>query len=675
MNRLKLLIPFLFIAILFVISSSNSYAVSTAVVCSTSSSLPQYGCAYQTTGSTGGTGSTFCGYSFCSDKQDISSDISYQSYAITAGDCTYHSWRSTNNVCGPQYADHYWSNSCDKTYASRVSTGPGASSDNRCAPPAPTTPTCTLNATKTGYVLGWTAVPGLQNYNVYAGTGTSTKLGSPTTNSFTTTNLTNKTFTITSYGGGRESTVNSHSTMKTLVINNCPAVTSPSPSVSPSVSPTPGPGGLSILGRACISASGPSGVFTSQTGGASGITFSWNRISNATSYILSYSYKNSLGVNATEHWPVPQPSSGTTVTYGIPANSHPECNTWASCSFTYNLKIDSWSVTPVYSTGNGQTTTATSFNTLICTAPTNLTSTVGTCAADGTVPVTFKWNNIWPATLGSNYSWYSQGITYKFFYSINGVAQTTRTVAATYNQTVSQVLNLKQGNKVDWHVQAVSQFGDVSPYYSATNSYTVPSTVCVVSPTPIPTVSVKAVVGIDGIGTAGDSKNRTQTNLNNQSPKHPTRSLTLEFFTTKPVANSTTSITATGNVTYDSTTGKFSGNITLPSTVTAGTAYWIRVKTDNHLKVLIPSAQTLSSTSVITLPTVNLIAGDITGDNQLSVQDFNILTSCYTYSTDQTTCNLNANYKTISDLDDNGVIDENDYNLFEREFAVVQNGD
>lgn len=79
------------------------------------------------------------------------------------------------------------------------------------------------------------------------------------------------------------------------------------------------------------------------------------------------------------------------------------------------------------------------------------------------------------------------------------------------------------------------------------------------------------------------------------------------------------------------------------------------------------------------MPRINLVAGDVDNNNILNINDYNILLSCVsdpdiTNIDNQALCNTNANYKKLSDLDDNGTIDKFDYNLFLREYAV-QNGD
>jgi hypothetical protein len=58
-----------------------------------------------------------------------------------------------------------------------------------------------------------------------------------------------------------------------------------------------------------------------------------------------------------------------------------------------------------------------------------------------------------------------------------------------------------------------------------------------------------------------------------------------------------------------------------------------------------------------------LVNGDIDGDNEVSVLDYNIFVFCYYgYFCDD--------YYKVSDLNDNGKIDEIDYNLLLREYPA-----
>lgn len=80
-----------------------------------------------------------------------------------------------------------------------------------------------------------------------------------------------------------------------------------------------------------------------------------------------------------------------------------------------------------------------------------------------------------------------------------------------------------------------------------------------------------------------------------------------------------------------------------------------------------------------------MIAGDINDDNQLDVEDYNILRDCGygalnplpisdpTSEYNSPTCQSHQ-FKNNADLNDDGIIDSHDFNLFIRELSV-QAGD
>ncbi len=203
------------------------------------------------------------------------------------------------------------------------------------------------------------------------------------------------------------------------------------------------------------------------------------------------------------------------------------------------------------------------------------------------------------------------------------------------------------------------------------------------------------VIGLDGIGTTGDQVNAdwtTKTNTaiingqsvtnpvagSNQTPNTPTRQVTLTL-----TSNGGTPITVTGNVTFvpsGTNVGKYTGTIPYGTTVNAGT-YTVKVTVDGHLTKLVPGTVTVVNVNTTTtIIPVDLVTGDITTINGLSINDYSILLSCISDSDFKdldahAVCSQNENYKARADTEDNGVIDKFDYNLFLREFSKIQAGD
>jgi hypothetical protein len=195
---------------------------------------------------------------------------------------------------------------------------------------------------------------------------------------------------------------------------------------------------------------------------------------------------------------------------------------------------------------------------------------------------------------------------------------------------------------------------------------TTPSTV-VVSPSPTPTpipgdTTLNFVVGLHGIGTAGDSADPNSDG--NMNPLHPTRTVTITVFDSQN--NQITS--QQGNMTYNSSTGQFDGSVDLGSSFATG-FYTVKVQTSQYLRGLVPGIQAITSGQVNTLPYIALVAGDINGDNQINILDYNILMGCYSDLLPAVNCT--AANQVLSDLNDDGNVNQFDYNLFLRELSTV----
>ncbi|HSX08833.1 MAG TPA: cohesin domain-containing protein [Candidatus Saccharimonadales bacterium] len=200
---------------------------------------------------------------------------------------------------------------------------------------------------------------------------------------------------------------------------------------------------------------------------------------------------------------------------------------------------------------------------------------------------------------------------------------------------------------------------------------------------PIPTITGTALnfsLLLHGVGAAGDNPNPTGNSLSNKNPLHPQRNLQITVYdtTNKVVANSQ------APVTYDVTSGMFIGAVGLPSSVQTGN-YSVKIQTDRYLRKLVPGIQQVVSGQQVTVAPVQLIAGDSNNDNVLNVLDYNAMLDCgygqlnplpmndpnAVYNS--TNCKVHTPTEDI-DINDDGIINSTDYNLFLRELSV-QNGD
>lgn len=184
-------------------------------------------------------------------------------------------------------------------------------------------------------------------------------------------------------------------------------------------------------------------------------------------------------------------------------------------------------------------------------------------------------------------------------------------------------------------------------------------------PTPTPPVVETTLLLnglLDGIGSRGDNSN-PDGSLSNKNPLHPTRNSKVNIFdaANQLVAN------ATGTIEYSSTSGSFTGKVLLTSLASGN--YTIKVATDNHLVRLLQGIQNIKSGQNNQLPDAIFIAGDVISDNQLNIQDYNIILGCYSDLAPATNCK-DIQSKNSADLNDDGAVNQFDYNLFLREIAT-----
>lgn len=84
---------------------------------------------------------------------------------------------------------------------------------------------------------------------------------------------------------------------------------------------------------------------------------------------------------------------------------------------------------------------------------------------------------------------------------------------------------------------------------------------------------------------------------------------------------------------------------------------------------LLPGIQSINAGQNNKLSDAILVAGDVVSDNKLNILDYNILIGCYSDLAPATACN-DIQKKNSSDLNDDGAVNQFDYNLFIREIAT-----
>lgn len=183
----------------------------------------------------------------------------------------------------------------------------------------------------------------------------------------------------------------------------------------------------------------------------------------------------------------------------------------------------------------------------------------------------------------------------------------------------------------------------------------------------LPEAEKKITLSLDillhGIGSAGDNTNPTASSLSNKNPHHPERTASVLLYN----AQNALVATGAGVVKYSSASGKFNGAVTLTDPIPNG-VYTIKVGVEKHLVKLIAGIQTLTQGETKNLPITELVTGDSTKDNKLDIRDYNLLLDCYSDLSAAPACNPIK--KVDADINDDGAVNQVDYNLFLREIST-----
>lgn len=278
---------------------------------------------------------------------------------------------------------------------------------------------------------------------------------------------------------------------------------------------------------------------------------------------------------------------------------------------------------------------------------------------------TFKWTHMWQNTAPNNFDIKST-ICSKFLdYTVTAPTATltptqTPTPTITLTPTATATPTLTPTPTVT-PTATITQTPGVSPTATLTPTVTI---------TPVATLTdLVFSIGLQEIGLIG-----------NRNPQRLDRNLNVQIFDANNIKTSET--IQNSAIHYDAQRGKFIGVVGIPNIRTSGN-YMIKVKSDGFLRKLIPGIQSLIPNTInppqprctpivsstargftcidYTNPfTVDLISGDINNDNSIDILDFNLLRGCYgNKASDPRSCPSPI----AADLDDNGRVDNTDYQL------------
>jgi hypothetical protein len=194
-----------------------------------------------------------------------------------------------------------------------------------------------------------------------------------------------------------------------------------------------------------------------------------------------------------------------------------------------------------------------------------------------------------------------------------------------------------------------------------TRTPTPPNTTLTPTPTSNGTTSVlRVTLKLHGIGSGGDNVNPDSSG--NTTPLTTTRPITIQALD----GSGNVVLTKTANIDYRTTSGTFSDSV---NTTLATGPYILKIKSPKYLQRIFPGIITVTQGQTTTLPTIDLVAGDVNNDNILNISDYNLIRDCYSDLTLAIDC-ADETKKQSADITDDGSVNQFDYNLFIRELSV-----
>jgi hypothetical protein len=198
-----------------------------------------------------------------------------------------------------------------------------------------------------------------------------------------------------------------------------------------------------------------------------------------------------------------------------------------------------------------------------------------------------------------------------------------------------------------------------------------PTQIVKISPTNLPTPTITPLPNatllnfnlfLHGIGKAGDAANPSSAG---NDPVNKQRNITVEIFNNANISI----LTLSGTVVYNQNAGNFTGSIPV-NTVLQNSPYTMKIKVPQYLPLRVPNQITITNGVVNQVPVSSLYTGDVNNDDVLSILDYNLIMDCFTDILPPKSCSDPIKRATY-DLNDDGSVNQIDYNLFLRELANI----
>lgn len=198
-----------------------------------------------------------------------------------------------------------------------------------------------------------------------------------------------------------------------------------------------------------------------------------------------------------------------------------------------------------------------------------------------------------------------------------------------------------------------------------------------VEPTPTPTepiptdqqmVNLNIIIGADGIGT---TKRIPIGGNKNPDPDFANLDVFLYYAAVSDKLNNSLAYQTNLTFNYNPEIEKLEGTVTLPFDFPNG-AYNLYATGPRYKISQLPGSITFSGTDKkIGNENFYLIAGDINkvaeSNNNIDMNDYNVMLSCSIYSQDSGACDQDPNYQDYSDLNYDGIVNEDDFTLWLKE--------
>lgn len=250
--------------------------------------------------------------------------------------------------------------------------------------------------------------------------------------------------------------------------------------------------------------------------------------------------------------------------------------------------------------------------------------------------------------VGKTITWTREG-------SITQLSPTTGTTSSTGTITTNALVQANETTGFDTGKITASFPGDTNSTTASCNVTT--------SYTPKAT-SLTITVLLHGIGSSGDNVNADAT-LSNKTPVHTGRRLVASIYDVKD--NKLVEEITSNDLAYDATKGNYSVTLNVKN-ITSDNRYIVRVMTDYHPQKQYPGAIQILANQNNTLPPMTFVAGDVDNNTQLDMGDYNAIIDCYSDIEAPIACDPDK--KLATDLNDDGKVEQIDYNLFLREWLV-----